>query len=219
MNSARWMDSRNTRSSMVVALLIAPEIRLSTTRLEGNRLPAPLMPRDDLSRLMMPSASPRSMMVKPLPRPRWWPYWRKRMLAVAWKVPPITRRQLWPVSWPARQSISWAARRVKVSSRMDSGGTSCSSRWAMRKTRVRVLPLPAPAMTKSGPEPWVTAAYWAGLSTSVLIAAGVGGAGCSSPGKSRGCIGGLLPQRRPWCNAVDRACRVRVKSPAVSLFP
>ena len=58
----------------------------------------------------------------------------------------------------ARLSISSAARRVKVSSRMRSGAVPRSSRQATRATKARVLPVPAPATTTSGPSPWLATA-------------------------------------------------------------
>ena len=51
----------------------------------------------------------------------------------------------------ARRSISCAARRVNVSSRIRSGATPFSSRCATRCASVLVLPVPAPAMMSSGP--------------------------------------------------------------------
>ncbi len=68
--------------------------------------------------------------------------------------------------WRARVSISPAARRVKVSSRIRSAGTPRSIRYATRQASVRVLPVPEPATTSSGPSPYVTASRWAGLSSS-----------------------------------------------------
>ena len=53
---------------------------------------------------------------------------------------------------PAGSFLS-AARRVNVSSRMRSGRTPDSTRCATRCASVLVLPVPAPAMISSGPEP------------------------------------------------------------------
>ena len=195
-NSTRCMWPPYTSSSSVAFLLTAPEIRLRITRFEGKRLSAPAMPRDDLIRLMMPSASARSMMVKLPPIPMWPPYWRSRMLAVAWNVPPMPRLQAVPVSRAARQSMFCAARRGKVSSKMDSGGAPCATRWAMRCTRVLVLPLPAPAMTRSGPSPWVTAARWAGFRTARMSAFSVWI-------RSSLCMANSLPRRAVSGNACD----------------
>ncbi len=52
-----------------------------------------------------------------------------------------------------RRSISAAARRVKVSSRMRRGSAPRSMRCATRCTSVAVLPVPAPATMSSGPSP------------------------------------------------------------------
>ena len=52
-----------------------------------------------------------------------------------------------------RRIISRAARRVKVRSRMRSGFAPDSTRCATRCASVFVLPVPAPAMISSGPEP------------------------------------------------------------------
>ncbi len=64
---------------------------------------------------------------------------------------------------PARRSfISSAALRVKVTASTLSGAarpeaTSQATLWVS----TRVLPLPGPASTRSGPRPWVTAFFWA----------------------------------------------------------
>ena len=52
-----------------------------------------------------------------------------------------------------RRVISSAARRVKVSSRMRSGFAPDSTRCATRCASVLVLPVPAPAIISSGPDP------------------------------------------------------------------
>ena len=69
----------------------------------------------------------------------------------------------------ARSSISRLALRVNVSSSMSLAGTPCSASHARRWTMVRVLPLPAPAMTSTGPSGAVTASSWAGLSVEMSI--------------------------------------------------
>ena len=50
-----------------------------------------------------------------------------------------------------RRMSSDAARRLKVTSSIRSGGVPSWSRRASRLTRVRVLPVPAPAMIRRGP--------------------------------------------------------------------
>ena len=62
-------------------------------------------------------------------------------------VRPSSRR---PLTRSARESISRAARRLNVSSRIRSGGTPRSTRWPTRQASVQVLPVPAPATTSSG---------------------------------------------------------------------
>ena len=64
-----------------------------------------------------------------------------------------------------RSRISPAALLVKVIARMASGATPPSPiRRATRWVSTRVLPLPAPASTSSGPSPWRTASRCGGLS-------------------------------------------------------
>ena len=62
---------------------------------------------------------------------------------------------LWPRTSPAMRSmrrfISTAARREKVINRMRRGSAPARIRWATRCASVLVLPVPAPAMTSSGP--------------------------------------------------------------------
>ena len=79
--------------------------------------------------------------------------------AMAWKVPPRRRspHSRWPLRAAARASMSSAARRVKVNSRILSGATPRSRSRATRAVRVRVLPVPAPATITRGSSPWTTA--------------------------------------------------------------
>jgi len=42
----------------------------------------------------------------------------------------------------------------------------------MRSVMTRVLPVPAPAMTSSGPLPWVMARRWASLSFRAMVSSG-----------------------------------------------
>ena len=72
-----------------------------------------------------------------------------------------------PTDTPVRSSIWRAARRVKVSRRMRSAGVPVASNHATRAERAVVLPVPAPARTRSGPPSWLTAARWASLSSSI----------------------------------------------------
>ena len=77
---------------------------------------------------------------------------RMILCAMAWKVPPQIRSDEPSNHAPARASMSLAARRVKVSSRIRLAGTPwlpCSH--AALATSVLVFPVPAPASTRSGP--------------------------------------------------------------------
>ena len=57
-----------------------------------------------------------------------------------------------PRSWPTRSFISRAALLVKVTARISFGRARCvHSRCAMRVVSTRVLPVPAPASTSTGP--------------------------------------------------------------------
>ena len=77
---------------------------------------------------------------------------RMILCAMAWNVPPQIRSDPPPDPASARASMSLAARRVNVSSRIRLAGTPWAPRsQAARATSVRVLPVPAPASTSSGP--------------------------------------------------------------------
>ena len=72
---------------------------------------------------------------------------------MAWKVPshgmPSTA---WPTMVPTRSFISRAALLVKVTARISHGRARPVARmWAMRVVSTRVLPVPAPASTSTGP--------------------------------------------------------------------
>ena len=83
----------------------------------------------------------------------------RRMIrwAIAWKVPPVIRPLAGRAHPAARDRMSSAARRVKVSSRIREGSTPWSHSQAARTTSVRVFPVPAPASTSSGPPGCTTA--------------------------------------------------------------
>ena len=76
-----------------------------------------------------------------------------------WKVPDHSTRPgpepplfgIWAAICSARRVIVCAARRVKVRSRMRLGSAPRTMRWATRCASVVVLPVPAPAMIRSGP--------------------------------------------------------------------
>ena len=82
---------------------------------------------------------------------------RKNRITNEWNVPPATFSQRESRSTDARRSISCAARRVNVSSRIDSGRTPSSTRYATRYVMVLVFPVPAPAIIRWGPLTEVTA--------------------------------------------------------------
>ena len=63
----------------------------------------------------------------------------------------------------ARSTISRAARRVNVSSRIRSAGTPSASSHATRAHSVVVLPVPAPARISRVSPPWVAAATLLGI--------------------------------------------------------
>ena len=63
-----------------------------------------------------------------------------------------------------RARISPAALFVKVTAKMRQGGTRArATRLATRYVMTRVLPLPAPAKTRSGPTVCAAAAAWGSL--------------------------------------------------------
>lgn len=83
---------------------------------------------------------------------------------MAWKVPAWIRRATdTSVRSPARRTISSAARRLNVTSRTRSGLAPSAISRARRATMARVLPVPAPAMTISGPPSWWTARHCSAL--------------------------------------------------------
>src|SRR5687768_10592013 len=114
---------------------------------------------------MRSAVSLRSSTVKSGDSPRARPWSRSKRFAVAWNVPPQTRPSSRAPA-EARDTISRAARRVKVSSRIRSGATPRSTNRATRQARVHVLPEPAPATTRSGPPTCSTAARCSGFSRS-----------------------------------------------------
>ena len=66
-------------------------------------------------------------------------------------------------SLPARASISFAALLVNVTARIREGRVPRQTRWAILAMTTRVLPVPAPASTRSGPTGAHTAWVCAGL--------------------------------------------------------
>ena len=68
---------------------------------------------------------------------------------------------------------SSAALLVKVIVRMFQGRTPLSISFATLAIRTVVLPLPAPARTRSGPSLWFTASIWRGFKVSYEKAIGL----------------------------------------------
>src|ERR1700730_88571 len=92
----------------------------------------------------------------------------------AWNVFRVTSLARSPTVFTTRAFISPAALSVNVKPRMFSPerlGSDCS-RWRMRSVITRVFPVPAPAITRSGPSPWVIARRWASLSCRPASASG-----------------------------------------------
>ena len=84
-----------------------------------------------------------------------------------WKVPsqgmPSTLPS--PISMAMRLFISRAALLVKVTARICEGkARPVASMWAMRVVSTRVLPVPAPASTSTGPSVVSTASLCSGFS-------------------------------------------------------
>src|SRR5438552_14483918 len=78
------------------------------------------------------------------------------------------------MSWSTRSAISTAAFSVKVRARISSGRARLlEMRCAMRRVRTRVLPVPAPAMIRSGPSPCSTASRLAGVRSSRMRSSAV----------------------------------------------
>ena len=96
----------------------------------------------------------------------------------------------------ARWSISRAARRVNVSSRMRSDGTPSATSQATRAHSVVVLPVPAPARISSGPPACVAAARCSSLSSSSQGRSSVGATHRHRPPDATQRAGRLAAARR-----------------------
>src|SRR6516162_8245092 len=118
------------------------------------------------TRLRRSSESDRSRTVNEGSRPMLSPCSRSKRVPIAWKVPDQVISAAGPKALnvdeartevkirSARRVISSAARRVNVRSRSRSGGVPVAIRWAPLCASVSVLPVPAPAIMRSGPEMW-----------------------------------------------------------------
>ena len=131
--------------------------------------------------------------------------------AIAWNVPPqirspavcpapigirspsgpSTSRAIRSPSDATRASMSSAARRVNVSSRIRLAWMPCDRSQAARATRVPVLPVPAPASTSSGPPSWVAARRCSSFSSSSRVAGSNMHTNVTKPNP-----GGQLPRQR-----------------------
>ncbi len=93
------------------------------------------------------------------------PSLRRIFRPVAWKVPIQKGARSGPTVAAIRSFISLAARLVKVKARISPGRAFCSANsQATRVVNTRVLPLPAPATTSTGPSGAMTASRWASFS-------------------------------------------------------
>jgi hypothetical protein len=90
---------------------------------------------------------------------------RRILVPMAWKVPSQGMPSATgPISAATRSFISRAALLVKVTARMSKGrARPVAIRWAIRVVSTRVLPVPAPARTSTGPSVASTAWRCSGL--------------------------------------------------------
>src|SRR6202034_2162838 len=82
---------------------------------------------------------------------------------------------------------------------MRSAGVPVASNHATRAERAVVLPVPAPARTRSGPPSWLTAVRWASLSSSIQanICSIIARPAVESPPLFHGAFGRPATVRRP----------------------
>ncbi len=96
--------------------------------------------------------------------------WRRRIFTpIEWKVPSqgMPSAEASPISLPMRSFISRAALLVKVTARIWEGRARPVARMcAIRVVSTRVLPVPAPASTSTGPSVARIASRWASFSPS-----------------------------------------------------
>ena len=91
---------------------------------------------------------------------------RRILVEIAWKVPShAIPSAVGPIRVAMRSFISRAALLVKVTARMFWGrARPVATMWVMRVVSTRVLPVPAPASTSTGPSSASTAARCSGFS-------------------------------------------------------
>jgi hypothetical protein len=80
---------------------------------------------------------------------------------------PSARLPVSPKALPARRNISSEALRVNVRSMIRPGSIPWDTSQATREARVLVLPVPAPAMVRTGPSPAVAARSCSGFRSSI----------------------------------------------------
>ena len=158
----RGLDSSTTSSSGRPSSAARPN---RPARAEGagsdGRSASPASASSRTIRTRSDWSSP-SRMVKAGGRPARAAWRRRSAAATAWNVPAVSARRSTPQAAAARAVICRAARRVKVSRTTDSGGVPVSTRWARVATMVRVLPVPAEAITRQRPPAPSTAASCSG---------------------------------------------------------
>ena len=161
-SSARPPSWRTTETPCPAPLRAAPRCSRRANRStgtcpwSGKRLSVRERSSSWRTRFIRSAASSRSWIVKARSSPMRSAYSRSSRAPMAWNVPAQARpaAALVPLARlrmrSARRSISAAARREKVSSRMRCGSAPVMTRCATRCASVSVLPEPAPAMTSSG---------------------------------------------------------------------
>src|SRR5574343_1404606 len=101
-------------------------------------------------------------------RPSTDPSSRSRRTPRAWKVQISTSLVALPTNWRARSRISAAALLVKVMAAIRRGSNPAWIKRPILWVITRVLPEPAPASTKQGPDRWLTASSCARLRPAVM---------------------------------------------------
>jgi len=152
------------RSGSGVPVLCASPMYVCKSLGSGNRRAESILsPSCAMTPARIARASSLSRMPKSLPSPRCSPWRRSNRLPMWWNVP-AQQRAMSIASRPStRATISRAARLVNVHKRMRSGAQPEATSCATRYTSVRVLPVPAPAMTSKGPGSASTTARCSGL--------------------------------------------------------
>ena len=115
-------------------------------------------------RFIAESWSPESIIVNDFAKPIRSQSRRRIRTHIEWKVETHISCACSPTSAATRSFISLAALFVNVIAKIFHGCTASSAKiYAMRWVKTRVFPLPAPAMTRSGPCVCMTASFWRGF--------------------------------------------------------